>query len=356
MKRVSIIGSDGFFASYGGWDQLINNIILLSKTDHLYHITQPIDSPIKAIASNLVITRSIFRGSGFLGMLLDIQGILNTFFKTDTFMLLGTKAFPIVYFLKMLFRRKIKIIVNTAGIEWERPQFSAITKIYLKFSYKLALKNANFIVLDNQHYIHKILNTFGMQPRSYSVIPYGGSIDYSLDINNELLNKYPFLNKPYFLSISRSIEDNKILDLCETFRDLNKDLVLISNFSNSDYGKRVLKSFNGYQNITLIDGLYNKPVLDLIRRCSIAYIHTHTLCGSAPSLIEMIVCNKPLLSIDIPQNRYTTNKECLLFKDFSELSEMLCDSDRLQSLKTPSQQLRDSYKWEQIVRKYEELF
>ena len=27
MKRVAIIGSHGLYANYGGWDQLVNNLV-----------------------------------------------------------------------------------------------------------------------------------------------------------------------------------------------------------------------------------------------------------------------------------------------------------------------------------------
>ena len=83
------------------------------------------------------------------------------------------------------------------------------------------------------------------------------------------------------------------------------------------YGKKILKKYREKKNITLIDGLYNKKELDLIRRQCIAYIHTHTLCGTAPSLVEMIVCEKPILSIDIPQNRFTLKGQGWFYQGIS---------------------------------------
>ena len=82
------------------------------------------------------------------------------------------------------------------------------------------------------------------------------------------------------MSISRSLEDNQIAELCECFIKLEKKLVLISNLSKSEYGKSILKKYNNYENVVLIDGLYNKQELDLVRRKCKAYIHTHTLCSA----------------------------------------------------------------------------
>ena len=155
------------------------------------------------------------------------------------------------------------------------------------------------------------------------------------------------------MSISRSIADNKIEELCLLFSYLqDKKLVLISNFSNSKYGLRILEKYKKYQNIILINGLYDKPKLDLIRRNCKAYIHTHTLCGSAPSLIEMIVCRVPIYSIDVIQNRYTLGKCGSYFSNFDELQIML-KRDIMPN--RPNKNFSLQYDWQTVVREYESL-
>ena len=157
------------------------------------------------------------------------------------------------------------------------------------------------------------------------IIPYGGTIDESItDKDIKIVNKYSFIKSPYYLSIGRSVEDNQLQEICSYFKHReDKILVLISNLSNSAYGKKIKRDFNNLPNIHLIDGLYIKPELDFIRRNCKAYIHTHTLCGSAPSLIEMIVAQKPIFSIDIPQNRFTLKNNGFFFKNFTDLDSVL---------------------------------
>jgi len=147
-------------------------------------------------------------------------------------------------------------------------------------------------------------------------LTYGGEIDTTLDLNEEILMKYPFISKSYYLSISRSLEDNQLEEICECFSKLDKSLVLISNFSKSTYGISVYEKYKQFPNIYLIDGLYDKPELDLIRRKCIAYIHTHKLCGTAPSLVEMIIAQVPIISYDNPQNRYTLHNQGAFFSFF----------------------------------------
>ena len=101
--------------------------------------------------------------------------------------------------------------------------------------------------------------------------------------------------------------------------------------------------------------MYEKDVLDLIRRSCAAYIHTHRLCGTAPSLVEMIVCGKPIISIDNPQNRYTLSGEGAFFSDFDQLNKILKNKTDYENL-IPTKNLQLKYDWDNIVRAYEETY
>ena len=183
---------------------------------------------------------------------------------------------PIIFLLNFLFKKKI--IVNSGGVEWEREKFGYLAKKYLKYCFDLCFKYANHVIIDNNIY-KKYISSKSKIP--YSVIPYGGTIDKSLKISKKIIEKYPFLKTNYFLSVSRSIEDNQLNEICDTFKKSKDNLVLISNLSNSQYGKKVLSKYSKVKNITLIDGLYFKPELDLIRLSCTCYIHTHSTWNSS---------------------------------------------------------------------------
>ena len=145
---------------------------------------------------------------------------------------------------------------------------------------------ADSVIFDNAAYLSFLSKRKSRKNNNIKIITYGAKISNSLN-SSDFLSKYPFLNQDYFLSISRSIADNKIKELCKTFKE-NQDhmLVLVSNLSKTVYGKQVLELFSNLDNIIIIDGLYKKDELDLIRRNCKAYIHTHTLCGSALHLLK----------------------------------------------------------------------
>jgi glycosyltransferase involved in cell wall biosynthesis len=352
MKKVAIVGAHGLYANYGGWDQLVNNLAEEKQNQEFeYLIFNSSQAPQKVIPPPQVIVKHInLKSSGFMGLFYDFYSILICYFKVDVIVLLGVQGIPLIALLAPF--RKLQIVSNMGGIEWERPKFGFLAKQYLKFCFWLGLIYSKWVVLDNEHY-------FVFVPQKYrnkcKVIPYGGVIDYSLNSSEVMNEKYPFLKEEYFLSISRALVDNQIDELCSSFLGLNKKLVLISNFSSSKYGTYVLDKYKIIPNITLINGLYNKAELDLVRRSCKAYIHTHTLCGTAPSLVEMIICRKPIISFDIPQNRFSLDGQGAFFNNFTDLIEIVTTVIDYEMF-IPKEKLCQRYNWKDIVDQYEKTY
>ena len=351
-QRVAIVGSHGLYGTYGGFDQLVKALVSHLSDDVELLIFNPVETPVPAdIPSGVRIIRIPLSASGMVGIVYDFLSILLCMGRVDTILLLGVQGMPLLAFLRPFFRPRI--VGNIGGIEWERPHLGRLARWFLKLSFDLSLKHAHAVVLDNEHYTAFLPENYTAEAQ---VIPYGGVIDWSLERSPEMKQAYPFLEHEYFLSVSRSIEDNKLRELCASFEGKDRHLVLISNFSNSGYGKDELAEYSGAPNMTLIDGLYEKPELDLVRRYCRAYIHTHTKCGTAPSLVEMVRCARPIISIDVPQNRYTLKNQGAFFAEFEELSGMLDESDEafLNAL-VPSRELQESYTWPAVVDRYESL-
>ena len=353
MRKVAIIGSHGLYANYGGWDQLVKNLAEKKSNSELHYLvfnSKEAPKDIPNLPNGVVVKHIILKASGFEGLFYDFWTILTCYFKVETILLLGVQGIPLIAILKLF--KKTTIISNVGGLEWERPKFIYWAKMYLKFCFNLSFLLSKNVILDNEHYLK-----FAPKSRKHKavIIPYGGEIDVTLDITNELSEKYPFLEKEYYLSISRALEDNFIDKICENFSQTKATLVLISNFTSSAYGKEVFEKYSNISNLILINGLYQKNELDLVRRKCKAYIHTHTLCGTAPSLVEMIISRRPIISIDVPQNRFTMDNTGIYFKSYDELKQIL-ESDLDLSNAIPKTELISKYDWQTIVNSYQDLY
>jgi len=350
-KKIAIIGSHGLYANYGGWDQLVKNLAE-KKSDNIEYLIFNSKESLKSIIppDGVVVKRLPLKASGFQGLFYDFWSILICFWKVDTLLLLGVQGMPILPFLKLF--RKVDIVANVGGIEWERPKFGFFAKMYLRFCFNLSFIFSNWVILDNQYYKKFVPKKIKAK---VAILPYGGEIDTSLEITKELLDKYPFLNEKYFLSISRPLSDNLIDELCESFVGNGHKLVLISNLYSSPYGMNILEKYKNTGNIIIINGLYVKPELDLIRRNCKAYIHTHTLCGTAPSLVEIIMAQRPVFSVDNPQNRFTLQNQGFFYSSFDEIHTLLSRKGDFSEY-IPSKELCKLYDWQKIVNDYERLY
>ena len=119
--NVSIVGSHGLYAKYGGWDQLVINLAELRDKNIRYKIFNPKETELVDCPEGVEVEQLPLSGSGFQGMLFDSLSIIKSF-KMNVILMLGIKAIPVAFFVKIL-NPKIKLVVNIGGIEW-RPLFN----------------------------------------------------------------------------------------------------------------------------------------------------------------------------------------------------------------------------------------
>jgi len=349
--KVAIVGTHGLYSNYGGFDTLVSYLADGKAESVHYLIFNDMDSPVtRPLQNGITVKQLRLSASGFQGIFYDFWSILACFFRVDTILLLGVQGIPMIAILRMF--KKVHVVSNVGGVEWQRPHINLLVKKYFKWCFDLSFRFSDVVILDNEYYKDFLPARIKSEVK---IIPYGGEIDDSLELTTELTEKYSFLRDPYFLSVSRSLEDNLLEPLCKSFTGSKHTLVLISNLSSSKYGKRILAKYSHYPNIILIDGLYVKPELDLIRRHCKAYIHTHTLCGTAPSLVEMVMAKRPILSIDRPQNINTLRSEGFFFSTFDELHELLDNRENMDPF-IPSEETRMLYEWNTIIRAYESVY
>ena len=146
--------------------------------------------------------------------------------------------------------------------------------------------------------------------------------------------------------------------LVEAYKEVTeKRIVIISNWHISDYGQKLFEeNADKYDNIILLKAIYDSKELDTIRSHTSLYIHTHSLCGTAPSLVEAMSLNIPVISFDAPTNRFTTENKTMFFKDISSLIQILKDLDNEKLKEIKSQMFEISkrrYIWEQISKIYQ---
>ena len=356
-KKIAIIGSKGLPANYGGFETLTNYISLYQGKN--YDITVFCDKTNKK--SNVKTFNGVnlkylpLDANGIQSIPYDIIAIILSWFKYDSLLILGTPGVIIIPFLKIF--KKTNTIINFGGLEWKRDKWNFLGKWFLKKSEAIAIKHATHIVADNQYFVNYIKSEYNKETK---LIEYGGDHVKELQATNEIIKEYPFLNKEYFLSVSRAQYDNNLHLLLEAFSKMqDKTLVLISNWNNFEYGKDLKLKYKDFSNIYMVDAIYDLSILDVIRTNCTAYIHSHTYCGTAPSLVEAMNLSLPIISFKNDTNPFTTENKAIFFSDVNELIKVISElnKDDLIKMKSEIKKIADSrYTWDRIGKLYAELF
>ena len=147
--------------------------------------------------------------------------------------------------------------------------------------------------------------------------------------------------------------------ILEAFTQIDKiHLVLIGNWSNSYFGNKIRSLYGSFENIYLLNPIYDNNILDQIRSNCKIYIHGHSAGGTNPSLVEAMYMKLPVFCFDVVFNKITTKGKAKYFKTSEELKHLLTSvNDR--ELKQVANDLfeisKKEYKWSLISKKYQEI-
>jgi glycosyltransferase involved in cell wall biosynthesis len=356
-KKVSLIGTNGIPARYGGFETLTEYLAknLNQEYDLSCYCAKTKKKDRLATYQNTKLIYIPFKANGWQSMVYDALSILDSLFKHDILVILGFSgvfAFP----LKYVFRKKI--IFNIGGIEWQKVRGSKFTgklEVLIKKGFEwICVKSSDTIIVDNQvlyDYVKKEYNIDSV------LAEYGGDHAVYEPVSDELIEKYSFLNRPYDLTVSRAQEDMNIHLVIEAYKLIPaRNLVVISNWEISDYGKTLKrKNQNKFENIILLDAIYDLKVLNALRGNCTIYLHTHSLCGTAPSLTEAMSLKLPVICFDVATNRASTEEKSYYFNDIESLKEILrgLNQDKIKQLGDDMSEIATRrYTWKRIVSLY----
>ena len=358
-KKLAIIGTVGLPANYGGFETLTEHIVENIKDN--YEITVYCSGkkyPKEVRKSHYKSARLKYlpmQANGIQSIFYDTISILHALLYADVLLILGVAGAWILPFVKLLTKKKIVISID--GIEWKRDKWSISAKMYLYWAEKMAVKYSHCDISDNESIQDYTASRYGSLSH---VIEYGANHTLTVSPNQQDYEKYAFLSKRYAFKVCRIEPENNLDMILESFKDFTKyPLVIVGNWSNSDYGINLRSTYKDSPNIILLDPIYDQREIDLLRGNCYTYIHGHSAGGTNPSLVEAMYLGLPVLSYGVSYNRTTTEGKALYFSNSQELSALLHNQDKMKlhrvgaSLKSIAKR---RYDWNIIAKKYEFLF
>jgi glycosyltransferase involved in cell wall biosynthesis len=357
MKRLSlaIVGIRGLPNNYGGFETLAEYLV--------EYLSDEIDITVFCSSKDLPSKTPSFKGAklkyvpitshGGFGIIYDSICLASAVFNYDKILFLGFGGGFIIPLLK---RFRSKIILNIGGLDWKRDKWSPFAKRVIKQAEKFLVKNSSQIISDNAGIQQYLLSEYG---RESTLIAYGGDQAHQRNITNEALNNYPFLKDEYAFIVTRIQEDNNIEMILEAFTNQTKlPLVMVGNWDNSSYGKEVKAKYLDQKNLILLDAIYDREKLDVLRSNCKIYIHGHSAGGTNPSLVEAMYLGLPVFAFASGYNEHTTQNKAIYFHSKEELTSLIDNyrSINLEIIKNNLKQIAEkNYVWSSIAEKYKEV-
>lgn len=355
--RLALLGSNGIPAHYGGTETFFEN--LTKQLSERYDIAVYCSKNNPKVEGNTYLGAKLLpyplKANGWQGILYDMVTYLHAAKRNDVLLIFVANGAPVIPIIR-LFYPKVKIVINDGGLdEWKRESYGSFGRAWIKWCFKLSRKCIH--VADNYLYVRSLNNTFGIDAH---MIRYGGDNVFPVVPTEDLIAKYPFLKDEYYISVSRAQVDNNLHIVLDAFaKSPGKTLVLVSNFMKSEYGKNLYEKYQGYNNLHLINGVYEATDINAIRYNARAYVHSHSRCGTPPSLCEAMFLGRPIISFDADVNHEVTEEHALFFKNADELKDIVDNLtvEQLNSLSKSSYEVSHrEYTWAAIANKYADIF
>lgn len=359
-KKVVLIGTNGIPANYGGIETLAEYLSRdLNKEYELYcYCSKTPKEKQLSCYRNTKLIYTPWKANGFQSIIYDGITILKSLCRHDVLVILGCSCPPAMFF--KIFTKKCIVLNAIGGKEIEKVRgvklFGRIEVAIKKWMEGLQAKYADYIIIDNAANVKSFEDKHHVK---VLLAEYGGDHAIAEPITKEMENKYPFLKECYDMTVSRAQEDMNIHIVIDAYKQTrDRKVVIVSNWQKSEYGQKLYaENANKYDNIILLNAIYNQKELNTIRSNASLYLHTHSMCGTAPSLVEAMYLNLPVICFKVPTNLETTEGKSIYFESVLELVEILkgLDDEKLSKLKADLNEIAlRRYNWKRISDIYKD--
>jgi len=276
----------------------------------------------------------------------DVISVIHSLlFTKNDLLVLGVSGAIAIPFFKLFSKRKV--VTNIDGLEWKRAKWGKAAKWFLKFSEKIAVKFSDKVIADNAAIAEHVLTAYNKQAE---VIAYGG--DHAVKGN------LPAEKESFSLALCRIEPENNVKMILEAYAQVpNQPLKFIGNWNNSEFGKELKNRFGVFNNIELIDPIYDLDQLFKLRSKAARYIHGHSAGGTNPSLVEMMFFDLPIYCFDCNYNRASTQDKAMYFSSSEHLLQLLnTTNDDLTIAQQMLEIAKRRYTWSIVKQQYENLF
>lgn len=354
MLKIGIIGTRGIPNHYGGFEQLAQYLsVALVKKGHQVTVYNSHDHPYREKTWNGVNIIHCFDPEYLLGtagqFIYDLNCTINTRKqKFDVLLVLGYTSSSV---WGWLYSQKTVRINHMDGLEWQRQKYGALTRRFLQYAEKLAIRFGHFFISDAAA-IHSYLS--GKYHIESEYIAYGAEIPEPATAPDSLPGN------PFYLLIARMEKENNIEMILDGMHLSNSTnhFVVVGNTNNS-FGKKLVHKYRNDNRIQFTGSIYDQAKTAALKQNCILYFHGHSVGGTNPSLLEAMAAGAVVCAHNNVYNRAILEEHGFYFSSATEVKGLIENGlgtvEREQVINSNLAKIRTLYNWPLIVNRYDQF-
>ena len=389
QKNVYILGSRGLPAAYGGFETFVDHLTKGRKDPRIkyfvscqkypdeyktiqgreYEYNGALCFPVKV--PHIGSAKSVL--CDMLSLKWAIRHIRKNKVQDPVIFICTCRIGPYISLKKHTLKKLgVKLVINPDGHEWMRAKWNRLIKRYWKYSERHCIRNADFVICDSRNIEKYIRELYAAYEPKTTFIAYGSETSPSPLRDDEgpmadWLERMGVKPGEYYLNIGRLVPENNYETILREFMksSTHRKLVIVTNLKNNKYYEELKERLNlsGDERICFSPAIYDHDLIQKIKDDAYAYIHGHSVGGTNPSLLEALSTVDVNLLYDCGFNREVGEDTALYWSlEDGGLASLIGEADRMDTNKRRSlgdaahERIRLYYTWDEICRKYEEVF
>jgi glycosyltransferase involved in cell wall biosynthesis len=353
--NVAIIGTRGIPNNYGGFEQLADFLSQgLVKKGCSVTVYSPHTHPYKKKMYNGVHIVHCDDGMSWMGsagqFLYDYNCIRHACKQQyDVILFLGYTSSSIWH---RHYPKKAVIVYNMDGLEWKRGKYGMLTRQFLLYAEKLAIRHSNHFIADSPAIQQYLQQKFSVDS---CYIPYGAEIVANED--DTVLAEYGLLKGNYCMLLARMEPENNIAMILEGFcrSSTVMQLLMVGNTGNA-FGKKLQQRFGQDKRIRFAGAVYDAAKLYSLRNGCHLYFHGHSVGGTNPSLLEAMANGAFIAAHNNEFNKAILQQHGYYFSSVADVVALMerdfTTAEKEMMIKANSQKITAQYNWPTVIDSY----
>lgn len=351
---VAVIGTRGYPSYYGGFETAVRRLVPhLADTGWNVRVygrpgevseTDPSRDP--RITS--VTTRGL-NSNALSTLTFGLTSVLHACWaKPDVALVMNVAN---GFWIPLLRARRIPVVVNVDGIEWERAKWNRFAKWIFKLGARFTAKFANELIFDAQAIGRYWYEHFG---RTGTFIPYGGE---SLQVAPLLEDVPP---APFVLVVARFVPENTVGEFLEAVDAITSELEVVivgAGAADNPLQLRAQKLAAENSRVHHQGHVSDDVLLHSLWDQAAVYFHGHSVGGTNPALVQAMALGSHVVARDTVYNREVLGELArFVGPDPAEIARAVIEEFRAPT--APKRDIEDraaeNYSWASVCTAYEE--